>query len=452
MIEEKKYLTVTALTRYLKKKLDIDRHLQHVHLTGEISNFRHHSSGHMYLTIKDNQTRIRAVMFAGNNHNLKFMPENGMKILVMGTVSIYETDGEYQIIIKQMEPDGIGALFIAYEQLKEKLTKEGIFNPESKVTIPTFPTHVGVITSPTGAAVRDIITTIKRRSPNTHITIIPVSVQGSEATDSIEAAIIRANQLNVFDTLIVGRGGGSIEDLWSFNEEKVVRAIYNSTIPIISAVGHETDVTLSDFASDLRAATPTAAAELAVPSLLELNNKLGRFHQLYTDKINLLLAKRLETLQRITSSYGFSIPEQKIIKHTQLIDKLNDGLHNNMNTLQKNKFDSHRNLAHRLAVKHPGNRITADSSKLAMLQTNLQNKLQIDIEKKRQAFQLSIEKLTLLNPLHIIKRGYAIPYQANHDIVKSIHDITMNEPIEIRLIDGIVKANVTEIQEELNHE
>src|SRR5690625_4791765 len=268
------YLTVTALTKYIKRKMEIDLHLQEVWIKGEISNFNHHNRGHMYLTLKDDQARIQSVMFAGNNRFLKFTPENGMNVLVKGYVSVFEPYGQYQLYIKTMEPDGIGALYLAYEQLKEKLAKEGLFDAERKRAIPPYPQKIGLITSKRGAAVRDIMTTIERRFPAVQLTIIHVNVQGESSAKEIVKAIKFANELKTFDTLIVGRGGGSIEDLWSFNEEIVARAIDASQIPIISAIGHETDTTISDFVADLRAPTPTAAAELAVPSRVDVQEHL----------------------------------------------------------------------------------------------------------------------------------------------------------------------------------
>lgn len=257
-----KYLTVTAVTKYIKRKMDTDPHLKQILIKGEISNFKQHSRGHMYMTIKDSQTKIQAVMFAGNNRFLKFKPENGMNVLIKGEISVYEAYGQYQLYINQMEPDGIGSLYLAFEQLKEKLQKKGYFDPSIKKNIPLYPEHIGVITSPTGAAIRDIITTLRRRYPIVKITVIPVLVQGPNSPYSIKLAIEKANEIGGFDTLIVGRGGGSIEELWSFNEEIVAEAIYRSKIPIISAVGHETDVTISDFVADLRAPTPLVLQKL----------------------------------------------------------------------------------------------------------------------------------------------------------------------------------------------
>src|SRR5699024_7430655 len=255
----------------------MDRHLTNVWMKGEISNFNHHSRGHMYLTLKDEGARIQSVMFAGNNRSLTFQPENGMNVLVKGQVSIFERYGQYQLYIHEMEPDGLGSLFAAFEQLKKKLDKAGYFSPLHKKQIPMYPNHIGVVTSPTGAAIRDIITTLKRRYPYTKVTIFPVIVQGEHAAPSIVSGIKQAHEQKDIELLIVGRGGGSLEDLWAFNEEEVAKTIFNASIPIISAIGHETDTTISNFVADLLAATPTSADELAVPTFQDVQQQIDRY-------------------------------------------------------------------------------------------------------------------------------------------------------------------------------
>ncbi|MDY0396483.1 exodeoxyribonuclease VII large subunit [Virgibacillus halophilus] len=319
-----KYLTVTALTKYIKRKLDIDPHLRSVWLKGEISNFKHHSRGHMYMTIKDDHARIQAVMFAGNNRYLKFIPENGMHVLIHGDISVFEASGQYQIYIQRMEPDGFGSLYLAFEQLKTSLSQRGFFSNDHKQEIPAFPNRIGVVTSPTGAAVRDIITTIKRRYPVAAITVVPALVQGVHAGNDIARAIRFANQLNQFDVLIVGRGGGSIEELWGFNEQVVAEAIYESRIPIISAVGHETDVTISDYVADLRAPTPTGAAELAVPSIYEVLGTLGAMKRSMQQSMDNLLTSENRHLKRLMRSYAFRYPEQLLRQKEQEMDKLSE--------------------------------------------------------------------------------------------------------------------------------
>lgn len=258
-MSNQQYLSVSALTKYIKRKFDADPHLQNVYIKGEISNFKQHTSGHMYFTLKDEKARLLSVMFAANNKGMKFLPENGMKVLVKGDISLYEASGQYQLYVKSMAPDGVGDLYLAYEQLKKKLEATGLFLAEHKKTIPLYPKSVGVITSPTGLALRDILTTIKRRYPIAKIIVYPALVQGNNAAKSIAQAITMANSRAESDVLIVGRGGGSIEELWAFNEEIVAESIYDSDIPIISAVGHETDFTIADFVADMRAPTPTGA-------------------------------------------------------------------------------------------------------------------------------------------------------------------------------------------------
>ena len=276
-MKPEKYLSVTALTRYLKHKFDNDEHLREVYLKGEISNFKSHNTGHFYFSIKDEGSKINAIMFGANAKKIAFTPTDGMKILVRGRVSVYEATGNYQIYVDEMLEDGIGNLYIAFEQLKEKLSKEGLFDSKYKKQIPKFPERVGVVTAKTGAAIKDILSTIKRRYPICEVILFPSLVQGENAAPDIVKNIELAKNYNL-DVLIVGRGGGSIEDLWPFNEEIVARAIFNCPIPVISAVGHEIDYTIADFVSDLRAPTPTGAAEMAVPNLIELQKYIKQLN------------------------------------------------------------------------------------------------------------------------------------------------------------------------------
>jgi len=287
-----KYITVSRLTRYIKYKIDNDTNLQEVFLKGEISNFKAHTRGHYYFTLKDENSRINAIMFSSQTKNIKFIPEDGMKVLVTGKISVYEANGGYQVYVSDMIEDGVGNLYIAYEQLKKKLEQEGLFAKEKKKSIPKIPKRVGVITAPTGAAIRDIISTIKRRFPLTEIILLPALVQGAEAAPSILEQIKRAEEYNL-DTLIVGRGGGSIEDMWCFNDEEVAYAIYNCNIPIISAVGHEIDFTIADFVADLRAPTPSAAAELAVTDISELEYNINLFQR----RLRMALKRKTEVMR-----------------------------------------------------------------------------------------------------------------------------------------------------------
>ena len=283
---EERYLTVTALTKYIKYKFDHDYHLEDVLLEGEISNFKHNSRGHFYFTLKDDSAQISATMFVSSARNVKFEPTDGMKVFVRGNVTVYEPSGTYQINVKEMKSSGLGDLYLAYEKLKKELEKEGLFDPIHKKPIPRFPKTIGVITSPTGAAIKDIINTITRRYPLCSVILYPAIVQGTDSKDDVAKQIKKANSDNLCDVLIVGRGGGSIEDLWAFNEKVVAYAIYESNIPIISAVGHEIDFTIADFVSDVRAATPTAAAEIATPNIDTLKQNIASFISCCTEAAN----------------------------------------------------------------------------------------------------------------------------------------------------------------------
>lgn len=444
------HLTVTALTKYIKRKMDTDPHLNNIWLKGEISNFNHHSRGHMYLTIKDDQSRVQAVMFAGNNRKLKFMPENGMNVLIRGEISVFEPYGQYQLYIRHMEPDGIGALYMAYEQLKERLEKKGYFEAAHKKKLPLYPKHIGIVTSPTGAAVRDILTTIKRRYPIVQTTVIPVIVQGRFAAESIGEAIEFANQSGNYDLLIVGRGGGSIEDLWGFNEEIVAEAIYRSDIPIISAVGHETDHTISDFVADLRAPTPTGAAEIAVPSRLELLEKIGTMKRSLTRAMNKKVENNQQYLEYINTSYAFRYPENLIKQNEQELDRHAERLEKGLIQYSKSKQEKLINVHTRLKSQHPKRQFDQNKVQLEQLiKRNTTLFLQIMDQKSGQLSNV-IEKLTLLNPLEIMKRGFAIPYTQTGQIIKSSEQVTKNDTMMIKLTDGIVDCEVTNIREHSN--
>ncbi|MDL4841594.1 exodeoxyribonuclease VII large subunit [Aquibacillus rhizosphaerae] len=443
-----KYLTVSALTRYMKRKFELDKHLKEVWLKGEISNFKHHSRGHMYLTIKDDNSRIQAVMFAGNNRSLKFKPENGMNILIKGEVSIYEPQGQYQLYIQQMEPDGIGALYLAFEQLKQKLTAEGLFDESNKKSIPEYPTHIGVVTSPTGAAVRDIITTIRRRYPIVKVTIIPVLVQGDQAASSIVKAIQFANRLKTFDVLIVGRGGGSIEELWSFNEEIVARSISDSSIPIISAVGHETDFTISDFSADIRAATPTAAAEIAVPSQYEIKDRILAFERSLKRSISEQVSRSNERLLKLKRSYAFRYPEQLVKQKEQELDKNVDRLTKALVRTQEQHQTQWMFLHKRLMQQHPERQINQLNENINQLKLRSKRAFQAIYKDEEKRFASTLEKLALLNPLNTMKRGYSISYSKEGKVVNSIDHVQAGDQIKVNIVDGILDCQVLDVEEE----
>ncbi|WP_281975665.1 exodeoxyribonuclease VII large subunit [Halobacillus litoralis] len=444
------YLTVTALTKYIKRKLSGDPHLKTVWLRGEVSNFKHHSRGHMYLSLKDEQARIQAVMFAGNNRSLKFVPENGMNVLVKGEVNVYEPMGQYQLYLKEMQPDGIGALYFAFEQLKEKLEKEGLFAFDRKKPLPTYPQHIGVITSPTGAAVKDILTTIERRYPIVPVSILPVLVQGERAANSVVNAIQYANEHLDCDVLIVGRGGGSIEDLWGFNEEVVARAIAESEIPVISGVGHETDTTISDFVADVRAATPTGAAELAVPSIIELKDQVHAYNQRLIRVMAGIQSEAKQKLTRLQKSYAFKYPEQLMRQKEQDLDRILERMNRQIERKHSQHQEQWSYLTKRLRQQGPETKMKEGAETLEKQTKQLQLRFQHLLQHKKERFHTTIDKLTLLNPLDIMKRGYAIPFTEKGNVIKKASSVKSGDPISLKVQDGTIDCQVTGVKEEEN--
>lgn len=417
------YQTIGEFTSYLKLMFDNSSKMRNVYLKGEISNFKKHPTGHLYFSLKDENSKINAIMFARDAYQLKFNPSDGTKVLVHGRVSIYEATGNYQIYIDEMEEDGIGNLYKKYEELKRKLSSEGLFDQDHKKIIPYFPKRVGVITAKTGAAIRDIVTTIKKRCPIVEIIVFSSLVQGDGAKEDIVKNINLAQNYNI-DTLIVGRGGGSIEDLWPFNEEIVARAIYECNIPIISAVGHETDFTIADFVADARAATPTAGAMIAVPVLTDMikhNEQLKiRLNETILKKIKIF---HLE-LDRFKNSFVLKNPmimydnkKQKLILYS---DKINN-LMNNIIVNKKNKLDILYN-----------NHIIINPSLIYKDKINYLLKLN--------------EKLLIVNPLNTLKRGYSVVYK-NDNTINTIKSLKENDTIKIRLSDGLIKANIEKMEE-----
>jgi exodeoxyribonuclease VII large subunit len=441
-----RYLTITGLTRYIKRKFELDEQLVDVWLRGEISNFKQHSRGHMYLTLKDENSRIQSVMFAGNNRALGFIPENGMKVLVRGEVSVYEPYGQYQLYIKEMQPDGIGNLYLAFEELKKRLEEEGLFSSQYKKVLPKFAQEIGVITSPTGAAVRDIFTTIKRRFPIARITIYPALVQGEAAADSIVQAINRANERAQCDVLIVGRGGGSIEDLWPFNEERVARSIFKSAIPIISAVGHETDFTIADFAADVRAPTPTGAAELAVPHTEEIMDRLVQRKARLSRAINEKVTSHRERLTAIQKSYAFRYPMQLIRQREQELDGLLDRLVRENKRMILTKEEKWEQLHKRLERNHPSAQIKEVNADRLQIEKRLHREMARVLKEKQMAFQQAIANLNALSPLKIMDRGYSLAVKENQ-LIKTIEDVQPGDSIQVRLKDGQLDCQVWGIEE-----
>ncbi|MDO5394090.1 MAG: exodeoxyribonuclease VII large subunit [Mycoplasmatota bacterium] len=413
-----KYITVSQLTRYIKYKIDNDIHLNEVFLKGEISNFKAHTRGHYYFTLKDEGSRINAVMFASATKNIKFLPQDGMKVLVTGKISVFEANGGYQIYVNDMLEDGVGNLYIAFEQLKKKLETEGLFDQKIKKAIPKIPTKVGVVTAPTGAAIKDIVSTIKRRWPLAEIILFPSLVQGEEAAADIVKQIERSKDYNL-DTLIVGRGGGSIEDLWPFNEEIVARAIYNCQTPIISAVGHEIDFTIADFVADLRAPTPTGAAELAVPAISDVANYLNqlkiRLNKAISNKITINKQKITELTNRYIFTNPLSIYQTKEILFDSIIERLKYAT-TNLISLKEKQF---------LNIKNS---------------YILANPFQL-LDKKANRYLQIISKLETLSPLLTLQRGYTMTKIAGK-VITSSKNIKKDSNLEIEFSDGSITAKV----------
>ncbi|WHX99243.1 exodeoxyribonuclease VII large subunit [Neobacillus sp. DY30] len=451
-MQEKKYLSVLALTKYIKRKFDVDPHLQDVHVRGEISNFKQHSSGHMYFTLKDEKARILAVMFSSQSRVMKFLPENGMKVVVKGDVSVYEPSGQYQIYIKEMQPDGIGELFLAYEQLRKRLEAEGLFSIDQKKSIPSYPKTVGVITSPTGAAIRDIITTIKRRYPIANIHVLPALVQGENAAPSIARAIEKANNMNEIDVLIVGRGGGSIEELWAFNEEIVARAINKSGIPIISAVGHETDFTIADFVADMRAPTPTAAAELAVPHIDELMERLLQRKTRMLQSMNSRYRYEKQRFERAQKSYAFRYPQRLYEQKLEQVDKLTESLVRGAARLTELKKSKHETIHNRLVRNHPKVALRESEVRFERSKKDIQRAMRQILLKKQTDFERILATLQALSPLKIMERGFSLVYSEDNVLIKSVKQVKENEPLQIQLTDGSLLCNVQNIKESENRD
>lgn len=391
-------ITVTDLNKYIKDKIDGDEMLNNVLVKGEISNFKNHYTGHMYFTLKDENSLIKCVMFKSYTTHLSFMPKDGMKVMVLGSVAVFERDGVYQIYAKAMKEDGLGSLYTAYEELKKKLEREGLFAEEHKKKIPFMPKTIGVLTSNTGAVIRDIINVSTRRNPGVHIRLYPVPVQGPGAAEKIAEGIKFMNENKLADVLIIGRGGGSLEDLWPFNEEIVARAIYDSELPIISAVGHETDFTIADFVADLRAPTPSAAAELAVANIDDVRETL----KLYNNRYKVALKKKIE-LMRL----------------------------------------SYEKCMARPAYKNPTQKINEQYMVIDMKVKALQNSMMLKLKEAKTSFVKETAKLDSLSPLKTLTRGYIIvTKQESGKVIKSVDDLNSGEKVNLRLSDGQKTATI----------
>ncbi|TQR13730.1 exodeoxyribonuclease VII large subunit [Psychrobacillus soli] len=439
------YLTVKALTKYIKRKFDADTHLRDVYVKGELSNVKVHSSGHIYFTLKDEAARVTSVMFAMNARALKFTPESGMNVLVRGDINVFEAAGQYQLYASSIQPDGIGELFLAFEQLKKKLEQEGLFHPSRKKEIPAFPKKIGVVTSKTGAAIRDILTTLERRYPISEVVVFPSIVQGPQAAPSIVKSIEQANSLRSIDVLIVGRGGGSIEDLWAFNEEIVARAIANSEIPIISAVGHETDTTIADFVSDLRAPTPTAAAEMAVPSKENLMKNILSYQSACLHFVSKKLTDEKNRYKRAIESPVLATPEKLYRPFIERYVRAEQQLQRETNRLYRDKWLHFGQMQNRLMQLSPQKLIDQHYKSVQSITNQLNQVAFSTYEKHQQQFIGSIRTLEALNPLKIMDRGYSITYK-DGKLVKSVNDVRLGDSIVVTLSDGRVEAIVEQVE------
>ncbi len=433
------YLTVSALTLYLKAKLENDPHLKKVLLKGEISNFKRHSSGHFYFSLKDDKSSISAMMFSTYAKNILFEPKDGSQVLVEGYISLYEARGTYSISIYSMTLDGIGELYLKYEKLKNEFQAMGYFDQSIKKPIPKFPKAIGVITSETGAVIQDIKTTISRRYLLAKIILYPVLVQGEGSKDDIVKKIKQANKDKAVDVIILGRGGGSIEDLWSFNEAEVVVSIFESKIPIITAIGHETDTTLSDYVSDLRAPTPTAAAELATPNIFDLLNDIKEKERLLNYYITEKIKNLRQSLLHLDERLVVSSPKNKLELNYQMIDNLDQRLNRLYQTIIKD-FTYQVNLLVQRLVS-PKEKLIRYEEKLTNLEMNLHQNYRSNIHNQLTRFKEFSKLLEGMNPLKVMERGFALTTKQDK-VITSIHDVVVDDIVDIQLIDGLMKTKV----------
>lgn len=437
-MENNKYITVSQLTKYLKYKLENDPNLGLIFLKGEISNFKNHTRGHFYFTLKDETSKINAMMFSTSVKNVKFIPQDGMKVMVAGRIGVYEATGSYQIYVSEMIEDGVGNLYIAYEQLKKKLEQEGLFREEYKKTIPKIPKRIGIITAETGAAIKDILSTIKRRFPICETILFPCLVQGELAKDDIVKNLTIADSYNL-DVIILGRGGGSIEDLWPFNEEIVARAIFKAKTPIISAVGHEIDFTISDFVADLRAPTPTGAAEMAVPNKVDLINYLEqikiRLNKVISHKLNVYE----EILNRLKNSFVLKNPVSIYEIKEQNFDNLYEKLILVMNNIIKNNYERVNLIKNSYVFTNPKLLYMEKAYNYNDLVNRLKKSIKLNLDYNTNLYVKLLGKIEVLNPITTLKRGYSIT-RINNKTINSIKDVKVGDRVNIEVNDGNLNA------------
>ncbi|WP_051343726.1 exodeoxyribonuclease VII large subunit [Alicyclobacillus herbarius] len=439
-------LSVSDLTALIKERLHGDPRLRMCTVVGEISNFKHHTSGHMYFTLKDEKSRIRAVMFARWARSLSFAPKDGMRVIVRGSVSVFERDGQYQLYAEDMQPDGIGALYVAFTQLRDRLAAEGLFADARKRPLKTYPRRIGVVTSPTGAVLRDICSTLRRRYPLAKVLLAPARVQGDGAAETVVDALRQLTRFHLeqepIDVIIVARGGGSLEELWPFNEEIVARAVVRCPVPVVSAVGHETDYTICDFAADVRAATPTAAAELVAPHVAELRGLLGYLEQKATQALVASVDRARRRLEVTVASSGLQHPERDLARRRQLVDYLEGEVRRQVHrplTLTERQLNG---LQERLQRIQPGVRLTRARGQVEGIAQRLYGTERQRIQNWTAVLDTRIAQLTALNPLAVLQRGYTLVYRGEHELVTSVSSIKSGDSLNIRFADGTVPVRV----------
>ncbi|EPJ0679431.1 exodeoxyribonuclease VII large subunit [Listeria monocytogenes] len=448
-MEQDKYLTVAAITKYIEKKFEVDPYMKQVFVRGEISNLKQPASGHLYFTVKDEFAMLRSVMFHKAVQKIGFVPEDGMNVLITGRIGVFTKAGRYQFYAEYMEPDGVGALYIQLEQLKSQLEKEGLFAETHKKVLPSFPSKVAVVTSKTGAAVRDILTTIHRRMPSVEVIVYPTIVQGEKAAQKIVENIGKINQRNDIDVMIIGRGGGSLEELWAFNEEPVVRAVYDSDVPVISAVGHETDFALSDFSADVRAATPTAAAELAVPDYRDLEERLAERKYRLLAVTRQALERKERSLEQLKQHLILNGPKHQLEQQMERTDYFSERLNNAFSKqifVKQTVFDR---LNDRLHYYHPNKEIELQKEQMALRLQALEKAMKQLLKDKQQSFFRQIDALEHLSPLSLLKRGFGVTYKENM-LVKSVQELEVGDNIQVKMQGGQIEALITAKEEDIS--
>lgn len=448
---DEKYLTVSELNWYVKQKFDRDPYLRQIFIQGELSNFRFRRGGHQYFSLKDDKSKINVVMFRGDFDKVKFEPEEGMKVYVTGRLSTYEAQGSYQFYAKSMEPAGLGALYERFRQLQEKLAKEGLFAQEHKRPLPLFPDKIAVVTSASGAVIHDIMVTANRRFPHAEIDLFPAQVQGESAAGSLVSAMQQIQAwADEYDVLIIGRGGGSLEDLWPFNEEEVVRQVYAMKMPVISSVGHETDTTLCDLAADCRAATPTAAAEMATPDLTQVVAEIGQLQTRLLTDIRAVIQVRAQAMAQLEKSFIMKEPQRLYEQKMQQVDQLSQQLSRMMEVIVKDQGQRLRLLTQRLQHQAPDRRIKQLKQENSYLAKSLEMGIKRILEQKQAACRQAVQQLDDYSPLKTLARGYSYTTDASGTVIKSVQQLSPGDQVRLHLKDGQAIGRIEEIKEEKN--